>query len=270
MDATSLAERYQVEEPFDPYQEMLGHIPFTEPLFAAGRSWAWPCSPCGGRLTRSSSSTATRRSGKAPAGEDGPLGVRVGPPVLALQQFLLRRQEEGLLLCLCSKNRKEDVLAVFRQHPDMLLRLEHLTDYRINWEAKSANLSDLSRALNLSLGSFLFIDDNPIECAEVRAVHPEVAVLQLPGDPGDLAAFADHVWAFDRLGVTAEDRKRTVLYKQNRQRDQSRGDAQSLDHLPGPPGLEGRHRAAGPRGHRAGGPANAANQPVQFDDRPEG
>jgi FkbH-like protein/thioester reductase-like protein len=230
LDATSLGECYQVREPFDPYQEMLGHIPFTQPLFAA----------LGTFLARAV--LALRRPPykvvildcdqtlwEGVCGEDGPLGVRVGPPFQALQQFLLRRQEEGLLLCLCSKNREEDVLAVFRQHPDMILRLEHLADYRINWESKSTNLADLARSLNLSLDAFLFVDDNPIECAEVRAAHPEVAVLQLPADPGDVAVFADHVWAFDRLGVTAEDRKRTELYQQNRRREQLRGDSGSLE-----------------------------------------
>ena len=34
----------------------------------------------------------------------------------------------------------------------------------------------------MGLDSFLFLDDNPVECAEVRANCPEVLTLQLPAE----------------------------------------------------------------------------------------
>ena len=38
-----------------------------------------------------------------------------------------------------------------------------------NWEPKSANLAQVAHDLCLDIGSFVFVDDSPLECAEVRA-----------------------------------------------------------------------------------------------------
>jgi len=43
------------------------------------------------------------------------------------------RQQAGMLLCLCSKNREADVFAIFEQRTDMPLKREHLVSWRINW-----------------------------------------------------------------------------------------------------------------------------------------
>ena len=63
----------------------------------------------------------------------------------------------------------------------------------------------------------MFLDDNPIECAEVQANCPEILALHLPA--GDVVeSFLAHLWVFDRLKITAEDQQRTELYRQNAER----------------------------------------------------
>ena len=99
----------------------------------------------------------------------------------------------------------------------MILKRDHLVSWRINWQSKSENIRSLARDLNLGLDSFIFLDDNPVECAEVRAGCPEVLTLRLPID-GNIEEFLRHVWAFDRLRVTSEDRHRTTMYKQEADR----------------------------------------------------
>jgi FkbH-like protein len=79
-------------------------------------------------------------------------------------------------------------------------------------------LKALSRELGLALDSFIFIDDDPVECAEARANCPEVLTLQLPQGSDALPGFLEHVWAFDHPAITAEDRRRTALYRQSAQR----------------------------------------------------
>ncbi|HVE81275.1 MAG TPA: HAD-IIIC family phosphatase, partial [Myxococcales bacterium] len=161
-------------------------------------------------------------------GEDGPQGVKVDPPHRALQQALRRQMDAGALLCLCSKNEEADVLAVLKDHPDMLLRQEDFLARRVNWRAKSQNLRSLADDLRMSLETFLFLDDSPLECSEVESRCPEVRAIQLPKDPQAIPHYLEHVWALDRLRVTAEDRQRTEVYRQNLVRERLRRESMTL------------------------------------------
>ncbi|HVV00522.1 MAG TPA: thioesterase domain-containing protein, partial [Verrucomicrobiae bacterium] len=121
-----------------------------------------------------------------------------------------------------------DVREVFAQRIEMPLRREHIAARRLNWKPKSENLKSLARELKLGLDSFIFIDDNPVECAEVSANCPDVLTLQLPDDPAAFENFFRHCWVFDHLKLTEEDRKRAEMYQQNRQREQLREESLSL------------------------------------------
>jgi len=148
------------------------------------------------------------RSGFFKTYVDGPQGVRVEEPHRALQRFMLTQREAGMLLCLCSKNNPDDVFDTFRAHPEMPLALEHFTASRLSWGPKSGSLRSLAEELNISLDSFILVDNSPTECAEVQADSPEVLTIPLPAHAHDFAGFLDHVWAFDRWSTTAEDRQR--------------------------------------------------------------
>ncbi|GGZ21330.1 SDR family NAD(P)-dependent oxidoreductase [Streptomyces poonensis] len=161
-------------------------------------------------------------------GEDGSRGVGIGPGRRRLQEWAVELHDRGVLLCLCSKNEDEDVDEVFRQRTDMPLRLEHIAARRVNWDPKPDNLAELARELGLGLDSMVFLDDNPVEIAAVRAAHPEVLALPVPGDEKDLPAFLDRLWAFDRADVTDEDRQRTAMYRAARDREALRGSSTTL------------------------------------------
>jgi HAD superfamily phosphatase (TIGR01681 family) len=133
-------------------------------------------------------------------GERGAAGVELSAPFLALQRFFVALQRRGLLLCLVSRNHEGDVRAVLtRRAAELVLRAEHVVAVAANWEAKSANLRRLAADLCLDLGSFVFVDDSPLECAEVRAGCAEsgLAVVQLPREPELYPRFLEHCWAFD-------------------------------------------------------------------------
>ena len=136
-----------------------------------------------------------------------------------------RGRQPGMLLCLVSKNDPADVRRVFETRADMILKWEDFAAFRINWEAKSENLKSLARSLELGLDSFIFLDDSPVECAEVRAHCPLALTLQLPAQPHDFPAFLSHVWAFDQPRSTAEDGRRTELYRQRERREEFRREA---------------------------------------------
>jgi FkbH-like protein len=162
-------------------------------------------------------------------GEDGPHGVKLDPPHLEFQQFLRGQVERGCLICLTSKNNPEDVEAVFRQRSEMILRFEDIAATRINWRPKAENLLELAGDLGLSMDSFIFIDDNPIECEMMRKSLREVLTLQLPANQADRRQFLKRVWAFDRLPPTAEDTERVSFYRREREREQLRQDSASLE-----------------------------------------
>jgi amino acid adenylation domain-containing protein/FkbH-like protein len=214
-----LSRLYPVAEFYDASGDELGHIPYTPQFFTA---LATAIARKFHALNRAPHKVIvldldqTLWSGVC--GEDGPGGIRLDEPRLALQRFMRAQQEAGMLLCLCSKNNEQDVWPVFEQHADMPLRREHFASWRLNWNSKSESLKALANELRLGLDSFIFIDDNPVECAEVEANCPEVLTLQLPGDPNLIPQFLQHCWVFDRLKLTSEDRNRAEMYRQNQER----------------------------------------------------
>jgi amino acid adenylation domain-containing protein/FkbH-like protein len=224
-----LSAWYPVADYDDPSAENLGHIPYT-PLFFTSLA----------TLIARKFHTLQRPVAKVIAldcdqtlwsgvcGEDGPMGIRLDPPRQALQQFMRHQQESGKLLVVCSKNEESDVRAVFGQGPAMPLKQEHFSAWRVNWQPKSENLKSIAQELKLGLDSFVFIDDNPLECAEVEANCPEVLTLQLPEDPALIPQFLDHCWAFDQLKRTEEDKGRAAMYAQNQLREQLQAKAMSF------------------------------------------
>ena len=134
-------------------------------------------------------------------GELGAAGVSLSAPYVAAQRFFVELQRRGLLVCLVSRNEEADVRAVFEARAaEMPLRLdEHVVAVAANWRPKSENLRELARDLCLDVGSFVFVDDSPLEGAEGRAGCAEsgLAVVQLPREPELYPRFLEHCWAFD-------------------------------------------------------------------------
>ena len=218
-----LAAAYPVADYFDPHADELGHIPYTREFFASlGTSIARHMSATKAPPRKVIVLDCDQTLWKGVCAEDGAEGVAIDPPRRALQEFMLAQHDAGKLLCLCSKNSEMDVADVFDRHSEMPLRRDHFVSWRVNWHPKSENIRSLSEELQLGLDSFIFIDDSPIECAEVRSAFPEVLTLQLPEVPEQIPVFLNHVWAFDQVETTAEDKRRTALYRQNVQRERAR------------------------------------------------
>lgn len=103
---------------------------------------------------------------------------------LALQQFLLFLEAKGILLCLVSQNIKSDVMTIFQHHPKMLLKQQHFVASKINWKPKSKNIYELAKLLNLSVASFVVIDDRIEQCQEIKTNCEGTIVFQF--EPTDL------------------------------------------------------------------------------------
>lgn len=132
--------------------------------------------------------------------EDGVSGV---VPNAALQREALELKKRGVLLVALSKNDAADVEPMW-DDPRMVLRADDFAAMRIDWGEKSVNLADVARELNLGVDSFVFVDDNASNRAEMRALLPQVAVAAFPPD---LSAY------FPPRSATAEDLARADMYK---------------------------------------------------------
>jgi FkbH-like protein len=222
-------QRYRCGVIHDAAADSLGHIPYTRTYFAALAlsitRFCWRFrQPERKVLVLDCDNTLWQ----GVCGEAGPHGVVVDEAAQALQQCAVRLSETGTVICLASKNVEEDVHAVFDLNADMVLRREQIIDTRINWEPKSANLNALAEALDLSVDSFVFVDDNPVEIAEVAAVHPGVLGINWPAGADHAADVPHHFWALDRLKENAADRLRVQSYRDNVARAELRAQTPSF------------------------------------------
>lgn len=208
---------------FDSRRERLGNIPYTDEFFAelgcaVARHF---CAVVRAFTAKVVVLDCDNTLWKGVCGEDGPAGVKVTPGHQWLQHFLLAQQRAGILLCLCSKNNPQDIDLVFRENMGMILKPDDFAAVRVNWLNKSQNVADLARSLRLGLDTFVFVDDDPLQCAEVHQAFPEVLVVQLPSEEA-IPGFFERLWAFDRLETTDEGRARTRLYQQEAAREAAR------------------------------------------------
>ncbi|MFC5471058.1 HAD-IIIC family phosphatase, partial [Cohnella suwonensis] len=221
LDFADTAARYRVHRAYDPVADEEGRIPYTEEYFAAiGTEIARALIGANGHPFKVIVVDADNTLWRGVCGEDGPTGVTVSPSYAAFQQLLLRKRGEGMLLALCSKNNEADLWDVFDRNPGMVLRKEHFSAWRVNWNAKPDNVLSLAEELNLGLDSLIFVDDNAAECLGMMAECPEVLTLKLP-EEDEMPAFLARVWAWDRLRVTDEDRMRAANYEAERRRQEA-------------------------------------------------
>lgn len=229
LDGLSLAEEYGAEEIHDPHSDIAANIPYKPQFYASlgtmvARRFRTRVAKPYKVLVLDCDNTLWQGI----CAEDGPQGVVITEGHRALQIFALRQAEAGVLLCLNSKNLPEHVFAVFQNHPDMVLKQENITAFRINWERKSSNILALAAELNLGTDTFAFMDDDARECAEMTAVCPDVLTLRLPESPANLPVFLRNLWAFDRETVSDEDRSRAAFYRDNGRRDLARQQSSSF------------------------------------------
>jgi FkbH-like protein len=131
--------------------------------------------------------------------EDGPERLRLRSGIAEMIQELDRR---GILQSVASKNNSEDALWVLRRF--------QLDQYflcpQISWQPKSQGIKAIAQGLNIGLDSLLFVDDSSFELEEVKAVCPDVRLLntaqyQTLPERSDCA-----------VPVTAESQERRKLY----------------------------------------------------------
>jgi FkbH-like protein len=157
-------------------------------------------------------------------GDDGLDGIilgqntAVGEAHVALQRFLLDLRRRGVILAVCSKNENATARTPFREHPEMVLKEDHIAVFTANWSDKANNLREIAATLNIGTDSLVFLDDNPVERGQVREVLPEVAVPELTNDPADYIGLLANAGYFEAIGLSEEDLSRADFYQANGER----------------------------------------------------
>ncbi len=102
------------------------------------------------------------------------------------QQLLASLAETGILIAVASKNDRSLVEEAF-QKAKLTLPRSRIFPMEVGWGSKSASVSKVLRAWNLDADSVVFVDDNPLELAEVKAAHAEIECLRFPRDDDEAA-----------------------------------------------------------------------------------
>ncbi|MGJ8724653.1 MAG: amino acid adenylation domain-containing protein [Roseibacillus sp.] len=226
-----LLSSYPVEDILDPIADQEGHLPYRDDYFHAlatliARRIHATLVPPAKVLVVDADSTLW----PGVAAEIGAEQLEITKPYAALQYFLKSRMDAGMILCLASKNEESDVREVFQKNSGMILREEDIVGWKVNWEAKSKNIAALAEQLNLALDSFVFIDDNPMEIAEVAAALPTVTTILLPQDTEKFPTLLKHHWRLDLPNSsTKEDSQRTAMYQTMLAREEVREQATSYE-----------------------------------------
>ncbi len=169
-------------------------------------------------------------------GEEGPDGIATGSAFpgncyLEYQKYLKQLSSRGILLAIVSKNNEADVHEAFQiRSADLALGLDDFVATKISWNEKSDSIRELAKELSLGLDSFVFVDDNPVECEAIRQQIPEIAVIEAPvQEPWKLVERLSSQSFFDAAVVTDDDVNRLNEYKAQAQRAELAGSAGNRD-----------------------------------------
>jgi FkbH-like protein len=157
-------------------------------------------------------------------GDDGLEGIEIGSTsprgeaFRYFQDYLLSLTKRGIILAVCSKNDHEKAAEPFEKHPEMVLRMADIANFKANWDPKSENIRQIAVELNLGLDSLVFVDDNPAEIDIVRQFVPQVTAVWVGDDPSEFVPILESHRLFEVSSITGEDVQRAAQYKQEAER----------------------------------------------------
>ena len=142
-------------------------------------------------------------------GEDG-----IGQAFVEFQTAVKELINQGVLVVLSSKNNEKEVWEVFEHHNSMVLTKDDIVAWRVNWNEKSKSIKEMAAELDLSLNSFVFWDDNPVERDKMKIMAPEVITVNAPVEVYKWPMLLKTLFDFAKFNTTSDDAKKTTQYHQ--------------------------------------------------------
>ena len=225
LDVAGLVDRVGAERWFDEPQWLAHKVPFSLSMIPAYGDYAGRLiGAIRGRSRKCLVLDLDNTMWGGAIGDEGLAGIVLGQgsadgeAFLAVQEMALALRNRGIILAVSSKNDEANARLPFQQHPDMLLKEEHIAVFQANWTDKSTNLEAIAKALNIGLDALVLLDDNPAERAQVRAALPAVAVPEVSSDPATFAWTILSAGYFEAVSFLDEDRRRADEYAAESQR----------------------------------------------------
>jgi len=130
-------------------------------------------------------------------------------PHAIYQQLVASLAESGVLVAVASKNDPNLVREAFAQ-PNLLLTAAQVFPIEANWGAKSESVGRILSRWNVAADSVVYVDDSPMELAEVAEKHPGIECIRFPAeDPAGIVELASRLRSlFGKSEVREEDRLR--------------------------------------------------------------
>ena len=145
------------------------------------------------------------------------------------QTYLKSLSQKGIILCVCSKNDPKVAKEVFLKNKHMKLKLADIALFVANYENKAENIQKISKTLNLSLESFIFLDDSKIECELVKNKLPSVMVVNMSDDPSEFIEKIESIAPFSFRNITKEDFSRLKSYQNINLFNKEKSESKNID-----------------------------------------
>lgn len=121
------------------------------------------------------------------------------------QQFVASLAGAGVLIGVASKNDRALVEQAFNRS-DLLISRSDVFPLEVHWSRKPESVKRILDTWNVAADSVVFIDDSPMEVAEVKAAFPELECIVFPkGDYPGILDLMKHLRSVFGKSILTED-----------------------------------------------------------------
>jgi FkbH-like protein len=130
------------------------------------------------------------------------------------QRLLHSLAAEGILIAVVSKNSLDTINEAFQRRSDLLVSKQDIFPLQGGWGRKSDSVSVILNNWNISADSVVFVDDNPLELAEVKNTHGEMECIPFPESAAVFLPFWERIRElFAKSAIHQEDSVRVATLR---------------------------------------------------------